>query len=195
MEEKEISSEESLRLINRVIYEAKGYFYESGNTSLIYGFSIVICSLLAYMQNKQVIHLPFFSFCFLIPVFFIQAWVQVREEKKKKAKTFTDEAIDYVWTGYFLSVFASLCGTFVSAGYLIVTIILFLTGFATFLTGAISKFKYDVVAGVIVLLIAAVSFFIQSPAIYLLLAITSLMVWIIPGFILRVHFKKQHYDG
>ena len=30
MEEKELSNEESLKLINRMIYEAKGYFYESG---------------------------------------------------------------------------------------------------------------------------------------------------------------------
>jgi hypothetical protein len=30
MEEKDLSGEESLQLINRMIYEAKGYFYESG---------------------------------------------------------------------------------------------------------------------------------------------------------------------
>ena len=30
MEEKNLSGEESLKLIHRMIYEAKGYFYETG---------------------------------------------------------------------------------------------------------------------------------------------------------------------
>ena len=194
MEEKELSNEESLKLINRMIYEAKGYFYESGISALIYGFSILICSLLAYMQSRQIINLPFFSFCLLIPVFFIQAWVQFKEEKKKKAKTFTDEAIDYVWTGFFLSVIAALSGVFVGAGYFIITIILFLTAFATFLTGAIAKFKYNIAAGIICLLMAAVSFFIQNENIYFFLMAASILVWIIPGFMMRIYFKKQQHD-
>ena len=194
MEEKELSGEESLKLINRMIYEAKGYFYESGISALIYGFSILICSLLTYMKDQQIISLPFTPFYLFIPVFFVQSWVQYQEDKKKKAKTFTDEAIDFIWMGYFLSVFAALCGSFVHAGYIIITIILFLTGFAAFLTGAVAKFRYHIVSGIICLLLAAASFFIQDANIYFLLAATSVIVWIIPGFMLRSYFKKQQHD-
>ncbi len=193
MEERELSNEESLRLINRMIYEAKGYFYESGIGGLIYGFSVLLCTLLTYCNNAGIIRFPFAPFYLLVPVFFIQAFIQIKENKKKQAKTFTDEAIDFVWTGFFLSVFAALCGTFANAGYIIITIILFLTGFASFLTGAIAKFKYHVVCGVGCLLMAAISFFIQNENIYFLLAAASVFVWIIPGFILRVYFKKQHH--
>lgn len=193
MEEKQLSNEESIKLINRMIYEAKGYFYESGSSALIYGFSILICSLLTYLQERQIINLSFAPFYLFVPVFFIQAWVHFKEEKKKKAKTFTDEAIDFIWTGYFLAVLAALCGSFANAGYIIITIILLLTGFAAFLTGAIAKFRYDIVTGIICLLVGAVSFFIQNENIYFLLAAMSVMVWIIPGFILRAHFKKQHH--
>src|SRR6185312_14226329 len=99
MEEKELSNEESLRLINRMIYEAKGYFYESGIGALVYGFSILLCSVLTYLDDKGMIHFPFAPFYLLVPVFFIQAFIQIKENKKKQAKTFTDEAIDFVWTG------------------------------------------------------------------------------------------------
>jgi hypothetical protein len=191
MKEKELSGEESFKLINRMIYEAKGYFYESGASALIYGFSILICSLLTYMRNTGIIHFPFAPFYLFIPVFFIQAWVQYKEDKKKKAKTFTDETIDMVGTGYFLSMFAALCGSFANAGYMIITIILILTGFASFLTGAVAKFRYHLISGIICLLLAAISFFIQNENIYLLLAGVAVMIWIIPGFILRAHFKKQ----
>jgi hypothetical protein len=43
------------------------------------------------------------------------------------------------------------------------------------------------------MLIAIASFFTQNVDIYLLLAIMAVMVWLIPGFILRAHFKKQHH--
>lgn len=193
MEEKELSNEESLRLINRMIYEAKGYFYESGIGALVYGLSILLCTALTYLDDKGIIHFPFAPFYLLVPVFFIQAFIQVKENKKKQAKTFTDEAIDFVWTGFFLSVFAALCGNFVHAGYIIITIILFLTGFAAFLTGAIAKFKYNIFCGVGCLLMAAVSFFIQNENIYFLLAAASIFVWIIPGLMLRAYFKKQSH--
>ncbi len=195
MEDKELSGEESLRLINRMIYEAKGYFSESGLSAIIYGISILICTVLAYFYEKGSIHFPFHPFFLMTPVFFIQGWVQYREEKKKKVKTFTDEAVDYVWTGFFLATLAALCGNFANAGYIIVTIILFLTAFAVFITGLITKFRYNIFFGIICLLLAIISFFIQNVNIYLLMAADAIIVWLIPGFILRAHFKKQNRNN
>jgi hypothetical protein len=192
MEEKELSGEESLKLITRMIYEAKGYFYESGLGALIYGFSILICTMLTYLREQQLLRFPFSPFLLMMPVFFLQGWVQYKEERKKKAKTFTDEAIDYIWLGYFLSVFAALCGNFVNAGYIIITIILFLTAFASFITGMITKFRYHIICGIACMVIAASSFFVQNANIYLLMAVVAVLVWLIPGFILRAYFKKQN---
>ena len=191
--EKRLTGEESLRLINRMIYEAKGYFYESGIGALVYGFSTLLCSLLTWAVDVKIITFPFAPFYLLVPVFFVQTLIQIRENKKKKAKTFTDEAIDYVWIGFFLSAIATFSANFAGITYMIITIILFLTGFATFLTGMIAKFKYHKISGVICLLFASVSFFLQNSGIYLLLALTAVMVWIIPGFILNATFKKQQY--
>ena len=190
--EKELSSEESLKLINRMIHEAKGYFYESGIGALVYGFSVLLCSLLAYAVDVKLISFPFSPFYLLVPVFFVQ-WIQWRENKMKKARTFTDETIDYLWAGYFLSVIAAFSGNFAGITYMIITIVLFLTGFAAFLTGMIARFTYNKVCGIICLLFASVSFFIQNAGIYILLAVTAIIVWIIPGFILNMTFKKQQY--
>jgi hypothetical protein len=192
MEEKELSSEESMRLINRMIYQAKGYFYESGLSAIVYGITVLICAILTWLYEKNIMAFPFNPFLLMTPVFFIQGWIQYKEEKKKKVKTFTDEAIDYVWTGFFLATIAALCGNFANAGYIIVTIILFLIAFAAFITGLISKFRYNIFCGIVCLLIAIVSFFIQNVNIYLLLAADAVLVWLIPGFILRAHFKNTH---
>lgn len=190
-----MSEKESLQLIGRVIYEAKGYFYESGLSALVYGFTVVVCSLLTYAVDKQMITFPFHPFYIFVPVFFIQAWIQYKEEKKKKAKTFTDEAIDYVWMGFFLSAIAAFSASFAGLDYLIIPIILFLAGFATFLTGMIAKFKYHIVIAFIVWLLGIISFFMLNPAVYLLLAAAAILVWIIPGFILNETFKKLHHGN
>ena len=193
MEEKQLSGEESLKLINRMIYEAKGYFYESGLGGIIYGISISICCILAWLFESERISFPFHPLFLMTPVFFIQGWVQYKEEKKKKAKTFTDEAIDHVWLGYFLSVFAALCGNFVNAGYIIITIILLLTAFASFITGMLTKFRYHIICGLVCMVIAIISFFMQNVNIYLLMAATGIVVWLVPGFVLRAHFKKLNH--
>jgi hypothetical protein len=192
-EEKQFSEKESLQLINRMIHEAKGYYYESGIAALLYGFTVFICSVLTYFTDRKLIDFPFHPFYILIPVFFVQAWIQYKEEKKKKAKTFTDEAIDYIWLGFFISVFAVFCGSFAGISYILITIVLFLTAFATFLTGMIAKFRYHIISSFVCFGIAIASFFVLGPVIYLLLAATAILTWIIPGFILNATLKKlQH---
>ena len=193
MEDKQLSGEESLKLINRMIYEAKGYFHESGLSGIIYGISIFICCVLTWLFERGTMNFPFSPLYLMTPVFFIQGWVQFKEEKKKKAKTYTDEAVDYIWLGYFLSVFAALCGNFANAGYIIITIILLLTAMASFVTGLLTHFRYHVICGLAGMLIAVISFFVQNVNIYLLMAAMGLLVWLIPGFILRAHYKKVNH--
>lgn len=192
-QEKPLTQEESLKLINRMIHEARGYFYETGSAGLIYGFTVLICSLLTYLMGKNIISFPFHPFYILIPVFFVQGYIQFREEKKKKAKTFTDEAIDYVWIGFFLSAMAACCGVWAGLGYIIVSIILILTGFAAFLTGMITRFRYQTVCAFLCWIMGIISFFILNANIFLLLAATAVLIWIIPGFLLRAHLKKQEH--
>ena len=192
-QEKQLSGEESLQLITRMIYEAKGYYRESGIGGLIYGFSVLLCGVLSYLTEENFIRFPFHPFYLMIPVFFIEGWVQLKEEKKKIAKTFTDEAIDYVWMGFFITVLATLCAGFAGVQYIQFSIIILLAGLASFLTGMLAKFKYLVITGFMCWAAGIVSFFIQQPVIYLILAGVAFFVWIIPGFILNVHFKKMHH--
>jgi hypothetical protein len=173
-----------------MIHEAKGYYYESGIAALVYGFTIFICSVLSWLNAKDIIAFPFQPFYLLIPIFFVQSFIQMREEKKKKAKTFTDETIDHVWMGFFLAVFAACTAAFAGYSYIIISIVLILTGLAAFLTGMITKFKYHIVVSFIVWVIAAVSFFFQNERSYFLLAASAILVWIIPGFMLNANFRK-----
>jgi hypothetical protein len=194
MEEQQLTEQESLKLINRMIYEAKGYYYESGLSGLVYGFSVFVCSVLSYLRDENIIIFPFHPFYLLIPVFFLLGWLQWKEEKKKKAKTFTDEAIDYIWTGFVFAAMVAFSASFAGLYYISIAIILILMALAAFLTGMLVKFKYLIVCAFISWILAIVSFFLLNPISYLLLAANAIIIWMIPGFILRATFKKLHYD-
>lgn len=192
-EEKQLTEQESIQLISRMIQEARNYFYESGVSGLIYGFSVLICSLLKYFTAEKIISFPFDPYYLLVPVFVIQLWMQSKEESKKKVKTFTDEVINYIWAGYFFSVIASLAGLFAGVGSIIITIILFLTGFASFVTGAVAKFHYHIYCALLCWALAVISLFLNDATIYLLLGIAAIFVWIVSGLILRAKFKSLHH--
>jgi hypothetical protein len=191
-EEKIMTEQESLNLISRTIYEAKGYYYESGISGLVYGFGVFTCSIVAYLRDEKIIAFPFHPFYMLVPVFFVLSLIYRKEEKKKKAKTFTDEAIDYVWITFMLSAMVAFAAGFAGLYYISISIVLILIAGAAFLTGMIVKFKYHIICSFITWLSAIISFFMLNPYIYLLLAINALLIWVIPGFILRSMFKKVH---
>ena len=79
--EKQLSEKESLQLINRMIHEAKGYLHESGLAALVYGFTILLCSILTWLRDRHSITFPFHPFYILVPVFFVQSFIQIREER------------------------------------------------------------------------------------------------------------------
>lgn len=193
MEEKQLNESESFELINRMIHEGKNYFNESGINSLIGGFSILICSLLAFAIDKGW-SFPFNPFYLLIPAFLVQTFFWRKGEQQKKAKTFTDEAIDHIWAGFYLSVFVVIiAGSFSGIGYIIVSICLFLSALAAFCTGMIAKFRYHIFTSVVCWCLAAASFFLLNEYSYLLLAAAAILTWIIPGFMMNAYLKKMHY--
>jgi hypothetical protein len=189
-DEKRLTEEESLMLISKTIHEAKSYYYESGLLPLVYGFSVLICSLLQYMIEVKSIAFPFSPFYLLIPVFFLQALLQWKESKKTKARTFTNEVVEYIWVGFFLASFTAMSARFAGLDYVSISILLILMGFAALLSGIVSKFTLQAVSGFLCWVLAVLSFFMLNADIYLLLATASVLIWIVPGFIMRTNLKK-----
>jgi len=194
-EEKKLSGEESLQLINRMIHEAKGYFHENGLGALVYGFTTIACCVLTYMRDVGTIHFPFHPFYIMLPVFVWQGFIQYKQDKQKIAKTFTDEAIDFVWMGFFIAALAALCAGFAGIKYIQISFVIILAGMASFLTGMLSKFRYLIICSFVCWAVGIISFFVLNPIIYLMLAFVSVLVWVVPGFILNAYFKKQQHAG
>ena len=192
MEERELSEKESLQLIGQVIGEAQNYFHETGLGSLILGFSSVLCLGLAYAMDKGM-YFPFHPFYLFIPLLAIQVYLWKKEGKAKSVKTFTDRAIDIVWTGYFLcSLMFTIAGVFEGWGNTILIVLIFFIGLAAFITGMLTHFRYMIFTSILCWMLGVLAMYLGGNAIYLLAALASILIWIIPGFMLRNKFKVTH---
>ena len=196
MEENEkasLSEKESLLLISNMISQAKNQYYESGLGALLWGFTNLICFVLAWLDvSVKGFHLPFNPFYLMIITFILQFYFDRREKKYRSTTTYKDEAHKYVWVAFGISVFIlTIAGGFANIGYVVLPLLLLLFGIPTFISGCINKFYPFIIGGIVCWILCIISFFYKSYNTYLLVALGAGVAWVVPGFILRARFYKN----
>ena len=204
MEEKEMSHEESLRLINQMIDKAKKNIHENGISPMLWGGVIVICSLVTYASIKDWFHLPFNIWWLTAVALIPQVLISVKEEKSRKVTTHEDEVLDYTWMTFGIGigvlsfiqygVFKYLNSVdtsqsihfsdYSSAYYML------WYGFPGIITGSLKKFKPMLFGSVFCWVAACLSLFTPVDIDMLLMAVSAAWAWLVPGFILRQKFLK-----
>jgi hypothetical protein len=193
MEEKQLSGEESLQLITSMISQAKNYYYESGLSALLWGFTNVICFTLAYLDETVTgFHLPIKPFYLKGITFNLQYYYDRKEAKIKRTQSYLDEVHTYVCTAFVICVLIlTIVGGITNIGYVVLPLLLLFFGMPTFISGCISKFKPFIAGGVFCWILSIISFFYKSNETLLMVAAGAGIAWIIPGFILRAKFYKN----
>ncbi len=191
--EQQFSEQDSLQLINSMINKAKNSYSESGTLYLVWGFTILICSVTQFIAIKFFNYQQAYYIWFLTwGVFFYQVFFLARKKKRVKVKTYTDEILGYVWICFIVCLFVMLFVLIQSKSFtLINTVILVLYGIPTFLSGAILKVRPLVIGGIACWVLAEVSLFIPIEYHILLISVAVIVAWIIPGMFLRNKFLKQ----
>ncbi len=161
MEERNLSGEESLQLITKMINQAKNYYYESGLGCLLWGFTHVICFTLAYLEAKRWIDLPFNPFFLMAITFVLQFYFDRKEKKNKIATTYMDEMHRYIWIAFGVAVLiVSIGGGLAQLNYWTLPILLVFFGMPTFTSGCIMKFRPFIIGGIICWLLSIAAFFL-----------------------------------
>jgi hypothetical protein len=193
MEEKQLSGEESLRLITRMISQAKNYYYESGLSALLWGFTNLVCFILAYLVDTvKGFNLPFNPFYLMGITFILQFYYDRKEAKFKGTKSYLDDAHTYVWVAFGICVLIlTIVGAITNIGYIVLPLLLLFFGMPTFISGCISKFKPFIIGGIFCWILSIIAFLYKSEESLLLVAAGAGIAWIIPGFILRARFYKN----
>jgi hypothetical protein len=155
MEQKELTHEESLRIIQEMINMAKNKINQSGFHFLLWGILVIIASLAQYFMIGQKLYAESNWVWIALPVVGVP-FVLVHERRKRKQEKVSskfDSIYGRLWLGFGITMFFVI---FIGAAYHInpTGFILALVGLATFVSGAIYRFA-PLVLGAIVFWIAA----------------------------------------
>lgn len=195
MEQEELSTRDSLKLIESMINKAQNRFNENGHLYLLWGWVVLICSITSFVSVYFFGNFGNLMFVWMltIPTIIYQMIYLSRVKKTATVRTYTDEINSYVWLVFVIMGF--LVGIIIGkSGHpeLFNPFILMLYGMPTFLSGIILKFVPLRIGAVSCWVLALVSVFIPYEFSFLLLALAVITTWIVPGYLLRSRFKTQH---
>ena len=190
--EKQLTEQESLRIIAEMIQLVKKDFYDTGISALMWGIVVGFCGLFSYLGINFDWHFNYFfvwnlTFIALLP----QIAIAIRERRQRKAKENID-TVNIIWIVFALIMFGLVIYTSThktvpspSSLYLLVYTIPTLT------TGIVRKFKAMIIGGFICYICFIISCFTDYKIDMLLQSIAAISAWLIPGLILRQRYIKS----
>ena len=189
--QEELSHKESFQLIEEMIYKAKNSYHESGTSALLWGGTIMLCSLVSLGNSwwgiswlNQVWWLTLVA---LIP----QVIISIRESKTHKFKSHTDDAMSGIWISFGVAIFLISFYTNVAKPEGSACLFLILYGMPTFATGYTHRFAPMITGGLICWAFAIASVYTSSRVDLVLFFLAAFFAWFLPGLILRNRYLKK----
>lgn len=150
--EKNFTEQDSLRLINEMISQARNNFQKGSTSSSIFcGYVVAATALANYilLNTMENPNQSFWIWFMMIPMTIIATIISKRYRQNATVKTHIDKIVSYTWTAFAISVgilLLSIYGTAVAMkvsflGILITPVILIMMGAAQFITSIACRFK------------------------------------------------------
>jgi hypothetical protein len=199
MQEENLSESQSIELIQSMINRARNQFSENGHLYLVWGWVVLICSVVEFILIRFLDYPHHYLVWMLtwLPLIY-QFFYLYKNRKKEKVKTYTGEIISYVWMVFVVLLFITL---FISASQtgnynfrLISPSILALYGMPTFLSGKILKFLPLVLGGIGCWILALIALYIPHEFQILFFGLSVILAWIIPGYLLRKRYQTETHE-
>lgn len=198
MEEKQISEQESLFIIQQMIQTAKKEQVDDGKGWIIWGWMLFMASTLTVFN----LHFRWFGMYFFWNVFggitlvalFYQCLAFLFPGRRVKVKTYTKDLFSQLNTGFFISLMFIIVAINVykvpSLGF---ALLINLYAFWILIYGTALNFKPSVIAAYITWAIGFGALFVKTfEWVMVLHAAAVLCGYIIPGHLANKEFKKIH---
>lgn len=211
-QERILSEKESLDLITQMINKAKDACHDTGISAIMWGALIAVCSIVKLSELQFGYQLPFDIYLLTFVAVIPQIFFSIRERKLRKVKTYDDAFMNAVWWGFGITIFLLIfilnvmynqwmpaSGEYLKAsgttsGFNLfeynAAFFLLLYGIPTFITGVSMKFKPMLFGGILCWVCCLASLFTPIKADLVLLAVSSIFAWLIPGIILEKDYRK-----
>ncbi len=194
--EKQLNEQESLRIIQEMIAKSKTNLGEGSYFYLLWGWLVFISSLSHFILLSVSYKQPYILWPFAMALGGILSGIKSRKmHKKSKTKTYIETAIIHLWIGFSISMFIVLFGAaygkinWVTSNSLIIV----LYGLATYVSGGILKFNPLKTGGIASWIIALVSMFLPGQFSMLAIAVSIVVAYLWPGYLLRSKEKAQNH--
>lgn len=182
----QINETKSLEIIHEMIDRAKNKASDNSVHYLLWGWAVLICSIAHYLLMRNGYEMPWIVWPIAMPLTGIAAAViGAKQGKKKKHVSFMDKIMGYVWGGFVVTILIALVNGPKIGWDTSYSILIALYGLATFISGGLLKFKPLIYGGVIAWLISIVSFWVSMDTIVLLVGLSMITSYLIPGYMLR----------
>ena len=192
----ELSREQSLKIIESMIGNARKNIVDNGFSWLIWGTLIFLASLSTFFlieRGSDNIFLAWNAFGIFAVVMLLYG---VFKPKKRQVKTYVDDLLKYINIGFTVCIFIIIFSINISVGpnngfgYF-----LMLYAFLMLIQGGAMKFK-PLIFGAIINWIGAMAIFYNTELKYdmLITAVAVFIGYLIPGFILaRQNYKQKKF--
>lgn len=194
MENENFTPEQSLELINKMILGVKNDLHDNGFFFLFWGWLVFASAMTHFILMKMNIEYSYYVWMILMPLGGIISTVYAilkGKKDKKRAKSFIDRAMAYVWIAFGASLFIVLSSGAVIGFEKVYPFVLLIYGIGTFITGGIIRMKLLVVGGIICWILAIVAFYVTFDIQLLLLAAAIAVAYIIPGHVINSNYRKN----
>ncbi len=196
MEERNLSEEESLGLINQMIRVARDEHRESGEGWLIWGWLLFIASVLSAIFSKSGLgrYIGFTWTAMLVIGLVIYVFAHVRKQQMKKVKTYVQDLLDKLDAAFFVSLFLIIAASYISGdhnfgfGYYYI-----LYAFWMYIHGSAIRFKPLLVGAIVNWAAAVAIFFIEDFSYDMIVSAVAVLVgYLIPGYMLKAEYKRNY---
>jgi hypothetical protein len=187
--ETNLTEQESLKIIQEMIATSKSKIKDNSFFYLLWGWLVLIASLSHYillrMNYHEYAYLPW-------PILMLGGMVVsiiagIRLGKKAKVISHFDNMMIYLWYGFFFTLMIII----VMAAFQKIPwttthpLIISLYGLGTFVSGGVLRFRPLIIGGIACWIISIIAFFMASENVLLLIALSVIISYLIPGYILK----------
>jgi Flp pilus assembly protein TadB len=194
MDEKKLSGEESLQLIQQMIQVAKDDHRENGDGWLIWGWLLFVASvasaIMAYTKSSQYIGYVWMGMLVIGLAVYVAGRLQ--KKKHKRVQTYVQELLEKLGIGFFISLFTLIAASFMSDSSFSFGYFYVLYAFWMFIHGSAIRFRPLIIGAIVNWAAAIAIFYIKDFRQDMMISAVAILVgYLIPGYMLRAEYRKK----
>ena len=193
--EKNFSNEESLQLIKTMVGISRQNLRNGGIYYILYGGLFFMASLVQYFLYAVYKYERHWTTWIVAGILagFIAVFLRRKSSRAGSVITYLTRLNRYLWTAFIVGVvFIGFLGFQQFISYTQINpLIIMLYGFAVFITGGMLKFRWLMFGAVAAWIIAVISSFMEYNIQMLLVSLTILVSYLIPGLLLNYSKERD----